>query len=361
MAMFAQIRDWYQRNFSDPQVVILALALLLGIVLLMTLGRFLAPVLASVVLAYLLEGLVIRLERLGCPRLPAVLAVFSAFMAMLLVLFFGITPMVFRQFGQVAAEFPGYIAQIQTVIAELPERYPQIVGEGQVNDILQRIREDVTKYGQQVVSPSGLMYLVGLVVFFVLIPILVFFFLKDKHQILAWFRDYLPRNRALAVQVWQEVDAQIGNYIRGKVLEILIVWVVTYVTFSLLGMPFAMLISMLVGFSVVIPYIGAAVVTLPVAVVAFITFGLSGQFVWIMVAYGIIQLLDGNVLVPVLFSEVVNLHPVAIIVAVLVFGGIWGFWGIFFAIPLATLVNAVLRAWPRKVEDGTADESSAAG
>jgi putative permease len=65
-----------------------------------------------------------------------------------------------------------------------------------------------------------------------------------------------------------------------------------------------------------------------------------------MLAYGIIQALDGNVVVPLLFSEAVNLHPVAIIVAVLVFGGLWGFWGVFFAIPLATLVMAVLHAWP---------------
>jgi putative permease len=115
----------------------------------------------------------------------------------------------------------------------------------------------------------------------------------------------------------------------------------------LLGVPFAMLLSMLVGFSVIIPYIGAAVVTIPVAIVAFIEFGFTMHFVWVLVAYAIIQVLDGNVLVPILFSEVVSLHPVAIIVAVLVFGGIWGFWGVFFAIPLATLVNAVLRAWPR--------------
>jgi putative permease len=66
------------------------------------------------------------------------------------------------------------------------------------------------------------------------------------------------------------------------------------------------------------------------------------------VAYLVIQALDGNVLVPLLFSEVVNLHPVAIIVAILVFGGLWGFWGVFFAIPLATLVNAVITAWPRR-------------
>jgi putative permease len=69
-----------------------------------------------------------------------------------------------------------------------------------------------------------------------------------------------------------------------------------------------------------------------------------------MIAYGEIQALDGNVLVPLLFSEVVNLHPVAIIIAILVFGGLWGFWGVFFAIPLATLVQAVLKAWPGRRE-----------
>jgi len=71
----------------------------------------------------------------------------------------------------------------------------------------------------------------------------------------------------------------------------------------------------------------------------------------VLIAYGIIQALDGNVLVPLLFSEVVNLHPVAIILAILVFGGLWGFWGIFFAIPLATLVQAIIRAWPRNGEN----------
>jgi putative permease len=66
-----------------------------------------------------------------------------------------------------------------------------------------------------------------------------------------------------------------------------------------------------------------------------------------MGAYAVIQLIDGNILAPLLLSEVVNLHPTAVIVALLVFGSIWGFWGIFFAIPLASLVHAVLNAWPR--------------
>ncbi|MEX0914339.1 MAG: AI-2E family transporter, partial [Wenzhouxiangellaceae bacterium] len=243
----------------------------------------------------------------------------------------------------------------------LRDQVADLLAEGQVSEILESIRTYIKDQSGKVVSPSGLMYLIGLVVFLVLMPILVFFFLKDKNQILAWFGRYMPRNRALTMQVWREVDAQIGNYIRGKVLEILIIWVVTYTTFALLELPFAMLISMLVGFSVLIPYIGAAIVTIPVAIVAFIEFGFTGHFAWVMAAYAIIQLLDGNVLVPVLFSEVVSLHPVAIIIAVLVFGGIWGFWGVFFAIPLATLVNAVLRAWPRRASEPPRASDAEAG
>jgi putative permease len=96
-----------------------------------------------------------------------------------------------------------------------------------------------------------------------------------------------------------------------------------------------------------VPYIGAVVVTVPVILVAWFQWGWSPEFIWLGVAYTVVQALDGNILVPLLFSEVVNLHPVAIIVAVLVFGGLWGFWGVFFAIPLATLVHAILIAWPR--------------
>ena len=128
--------------------------------------------------------------------------------------------------------------------------------------------------------------------------------------------------------------------------EILIVGTVTWIVFEAMGLQYAMLLGVVVGLSVIVPYIGAAVVTFPVAIVAFFQFGASAYFAYIIIAYLVIQALDGNVLVPLLFSEAVNLHPIAIIVAVLFFGGLWGFWGVFFAIPLATLVKAVLNAWP---------------
>ena len=165
---------------------------------------------------------------------------------------------------------------------------------------------------------------------------------------IGWVAARLPRERSLVNRVWSESEAQIANYVRGKVAEIFIVGGVTYVTFFLLGLQYAALLATMVGFSVLVPYIGAAVATLPIAIVAYFQFGWGWDFGQIMIAYAIIQALDGNLLVPLMFSEVVNLHPVAIILAILVFGGLWGFWGIFFAIPLATLVKAVINAWPGK-------------
>ena len=105
------------------------------------------------------------------------------------------------------------------------------------------------------------------------------------------------------------------------------------------------------GLSVIIPYIGAALVTIPVVVVGYFQWGFTSEFYYLVIVYLVIQGLDGNVLVPLLFSEAVNLHPVAIILAVLFFGGIWGLWGVFFAIPLATLIKAVIYSWPEPREE----------
>ena len=146
--------------------------------------------------------------------------------------------------------------------------------------------------------------------------------------------------------VWNEMNIQITNYVRGKSVEIVIVGLCSYLVFAALGLNYAELMALGIGLSVIIPYIGAIVITIPVALVGYIQWGFSNEFVYLMSAYMIIQILDGNVLTPLLFSEIVNLHPVAIILAILVFGGIWGFWGVFFAIPLATLLKAVINAWP---------------
>jgi len=177
---------------------------------------------------------------------------------------------------------------------------------------------------------------------------MVFFFLKDKELLVSWFIQFMPNERNLTVHVWEEIDEQIGNYVHGKFAEVFILWFVSFATYAALDLNYAMLLAVLMGLQVIIPYIGATLVTFPVLGVAYFQWGLSGDdFMYVLIAYSIIQALDGVILVPLLFSEAVNLHAVAIIIAILFFGGLWGFWGVFLAIPLATVVKAVLNSWPR--------------
>ena len=351
------LKNWFKRSFSDPQVVILGVFLIVGFAVIIGLGKWLAPMFASLVIAYLLEAVVSGLQKLGMFRMPAVIIVFLLFVTFLLFLLFGLVPIITRQLTQLVQQLPDYIAQGQILLKQLPQNYPQLVSEEQVNGIINQVGQEIAGIGQQALSwsLSSLGTLVTLVIYLVLLPVLVFFFLKDKELMVNWAAGYLPKERTLVTKVWADAEVQIANYVRGKVSEIFIVGSVTYITFTILGLQYSALLATLVGFSVLIPYIGAAVVTIPIALIAFFQFGWSWGFGNIMIAYAVIQALDGNLLVPLLFSEVVNLHPVAIILAILFFGGLWGFWGIFFAIPLATLVQAVLKSWPRPPADETSE------
>jgi len=344
-----QISDWVKKQLANPQVVFLTIALVVLFVIIIYAGDMLAPVLAGIVIAYLLDGIIKRMVFLRLPRTVCVWLVFLAFMLFLVLIVFGLLPTLYTQLTQVVAQIPSMLAKGQAALMTLPERYPDLFSPEQIQEIIRSLRNDLTAFGQSVVtsSLSGAANIITLLIYVILLPILIFFFLKDKTRIIEWTRDLLPSDNQLAIQVWRDVDRQIGNYIRGKFWEILIVWFASFVTFSLLDLQFSMLLAVLVGLSVLIPYLGAAVVTVPVVVIAYFQWGWTSEFATLVIAYLVIQALDGNLLVPLLFSEVVNIHPVAIIVAVLFFGGLFGVWGVFFAIPLATLVQAIMVAWPK--------------
>jgi len=342
-------RDWYARNFSDPQAVILAILLLLVFGLVWLFGDILAPVLVALILAYLLDGVVAAMQDWGVPRTLASVFVLLIFLALSLITIFGLLPILSTQVTQIVREVPGMIATGQEQLLRLPEKYPDVFTAEQVNDVINNVRGEIGSITQDILSFSiaRLGTLVAILVYALIVPLMVFFALKDKAKLLGWASKFVPRRSELSFQVWREVDQKMANYIRGKFVEVVIVWVVTYVVFAVMGLNYSLLLSFLVGISVIVPYVGAVAVTVPIALIGFFQWGLTPQFGYLLLVYQIIQILDGNVLVPLLFSEVVNLHPLAIIIAVLFFGGLFGLWGVFFAIPLATLVQAVLNAWPK--------------
>lgn len=347
--MINTVRKWMDRYFAEEEAVILLLLLALGLLLIATLGDVLAPLIAAAVLAFMIQGLVGWLARLGLPEALALGLAFALFIGVFLAFFLVLLPLVWNQLRSFVTELPGMLEPLRQAVMELRDAYPQFIGEAQIRDMVERGSRDMAGLGQAALSFS-LAYLpgvAGLAIYVVIVPLLVFFFLKDRRQILAWCANLLPEDRPRMSRIWHEMDQQLANYVRGKGIEILVVGAVSIVAFALFGLSYALLLGFLVGLSVVIPYVGAIVVTVPVAVVAWFQWGWSPMFGYLMLAYLVIQILDGNVLVPLLFSEANSLHPIAIILAVLVFGSIWGIWGAFFAIPLATLVKATMSAWPR--------------
>jgi len=349
--MLRLVNNWYHKHFNDPQVAILALLLLFSATLLYFIGDILTPLLAAIIIAYLLDGVVLKCVELKIPRFIAIIGTFSLFIVFLIVVSIILAPLMIRQGTQFVLEIPKMFTQGQDTLMQLPEKYPNIISQDQVAELLAGIRAQITDFSQTVVSfsLSSVSDLLTFMVYLVIVPLLIFFFLMDKDKILNWFKNFLPNDRKLVSEVWNEMNGKIAGYVRGKFMEIMLVWLVSYVTFLVFGLNYALLLSFSVGVSVLIPYVGAAIVTLPVAIVAYFQWGYSSDTLYVIIAYGVIQFLDGNLLVPLLFSEMVNLHPAAIIVAVLLFGGLWGIWGVFFAIPLATLIHAVINSWPNNI------------
>lgn len=345
--MITQIKNWLNKRFANPELVILLFSILAFVLVLHFFAGLLAPVLASVVIAYLLDGLVLKLERWRFPKMLAVSLVCLLFVGVFLLAFLVLLPLVWQQTISLVSELPSMFKSVEVYLLKLPERYPDMLSTTTLHNFINSFQADFSNLGREIVkySLSTVFSLITIVVYCILVPLMVFFFLKDRDRIISWFAIYMPRRRRLIREVWYEVNEQIGNYIRAKVLEVIIIGVVSMISFWSMGLRYAILLAVLTGLSVLVPYAGVIIVSIPVLIIAFLQWGLVAHFLYFLLIYSIIMVLDGNVLAPLLFSETMRIHPLAVIVAVIIFGGIWGFWGVFFAIPLATVVMAILNVW----------------
>ncbi len=336
--------DWFKTHLEDTELMMLLACLLVIFVLLMLFGSILAPLLVAIALAYVLEGMVSLLTACKIPRLFSIILV--GLTAMLVVLFtmLAVFPVLFDQIGRLVAQIPQYLQLLRDTLHDLQDKYPTGLNAEYLQQSLASVAAKMQEWGALLlkISLASIPNLIALGIYAVLVPVLVFFLLKDKYNILQWTEQFLPDQRSLLQRVWGELDTQIGNYIRGRFWESLMVGFVMWLVFYVMGHEYALLLAVLTGISVWIPFVGAAVVTIPVLLLSYFQWGWSEMTMYSLIGYAVIQLIDANIVIPWLFSEVVNLHPIAIIVAVLVFGSFWGILGVFFAIPLAALVQSVL-------------------
>lgn len=351
--MIKVFKSWVDRYLSDPEAILLLVILCGGLLIIKYFGGILAPIFISIGIAMLLQFWVNLLEKHRCSHTVAYVIVYMVF----LVLFFGallfLLPLLWRQCVNLITEMPALIQNGKSVFLNFIHSKQSFISEKDIEEALSIVSIDIQNWGKHVVTVSlaSIPGLITWIVYVILVPMLVFFFLRDHVKILNWFKRFLPQKRGLIRKICYEMQGQLGNYVRGKITEIVIVTVFTYLVFLFFDMQYQVLLACLVGLSVVIPFVGVVLVTIPVLLVGYFQWGfaggLTGEFALMLYSYTFIQLVDGGILVPLLFSEAVNLHPIAIIIAILFFGALWGFWGVFFAIPLATLVKTLINAWPQ--------------
>lgn len=338
--------DWLTRYFSNPDVVVLSMFLIFGLTILHFFGGVLEPLLLSIGIAYLLDPLVRWLKRLKCPEALAVTLVFLAFISLCIALLLLLVPLLWRQATALIKEVPNIISHSESWLFKLVSDHPDFISAQQFHRFTDLMHAQAVHIGQWVFSYSlsSVASLVTVVMYLVLVPTMVFFLLKDKASILQSSQALMPDHRSLINRVWMDVNSQIGEYLKGRVLEVVIVSVVSGLTFMLMGLPYAALMGVCLGISVIIPYVGAFLVSVPVVALAILKWGAGWHLGAFLGIFLVIIILDAYVLVPVLFSEVLNLSPIVIIVSVIIFGSIWGFWGVFLAIPLAAAMRSIFSA-----------------
>lgn len=311
--------------------------------LLLWIGDLLAPMLISLVVVYLLDGLAQRLIKAGVPRRPALGLLFGLFVcALALLLLYGL-PLLWTQTVDLLRSVPALLKRIDDLLVMLAAEHPQLFEDTDILELATTLRQDLVRQTQTLLGllPASAELLLNAGIYLLLVPLTAYFLLFDKEHILAWFGRTVPDHPALR-QLWPRLLHRLGGYVRGKAYEVIIVSAVSTAAFYGLGLNWAVLLGTLTGLSCLIPIIGAIVAALPVLLVAYAQWGMDGQVVWVMVAYGIIQAIDGNVLQPLLLAETVGLHPVALIAAVLLCGGVFGIWGLLLAVPAAIAVQVLL-------------------
>ena len=346
--MFEQVNKVLKNIFNNEETIIFSLAILLFFLVISFFGSILTPFIISIVVAYLLIGMQKKIQSYDVSANVSLIITFSVFIITGAALLIWLVPLLYIQLQAFILDVPNLINNFLDFVSELPAKFPDLVSSEQISIFFQAVSEEASVIAQNIVksSISGIQSAITFLLYIILFPILVYFFLFDRKNIIDGFIKIIPGKRQMLTNIWAEMDIQLSNYVRGKTIEIFIVGIAAAIIFVSLGLKYSALLSVLVGLSVIIPFVGAFLVTIPIVIVGLLQFGLSTEFYLLIGLYLLLQALDGNLLVPIIFSETVKLHPVVIILAVFIFGSMFGFWGVFFSIPIATFIKAVWNAWP---------------
>ncbi len=301
------------------------------------------PLLFSLVLSFLLDPLVTQLEKL-CTRTGSIFIVYVLTLSLASLSILWMAPHWQDFWNNMGTDFPRYTTQVieslRNIVAVLHDRFP-IVAE---YDFPLKIRG----WAQQLMAtifaetPQSAMKIGGLMV---IVPLFTFFFLRDGRKILRACVSLAPnRHFEMARDLSYLVSRQLSQFVRGRIIEALIVGLIITAGLSLTDIRYAPVLGIFAGVTNLIPYIGPIIGMIPGIMIAFVDLGAGGQFWWIVILYILIAqiLIDNFILIPVLISRVSNLHPLLVFFAIIVGGKLYGIIGMIIGVPIVSVIKIAI-------------------
>jgi predicted PurR-regulated permease PerM len=334
---------------ADPRLwAWLAIALVIG-GLFYALSPILAPFLAGAMLAYVLNPLVGRLSDKGVPRpLAAVLVLFLALLIVVALLLV-VLPLFYKELRMLGERLPEFVSWLNQSAGPWLAQHFGIALQLDV-DTLKQLASDALQSNQGLLpkllgsAQIGGLAALGILVNLLLIPVVLFYLLRDWHGIVFLVDGLIPPQlHARARKILAEIDAVLAEFLRGQLVVMLVMSVYYVAALWLAQLEFALPIGLITGLLVFVPFVGSATGFVLATIAALLQFGSFAGVAWVWLAIGIGQALEGMVVTPLLVGKRIGLHPVAVIFALLAFGQIFGFFGVLLALPASAALLVTLR------------------
>lgn len=310
----------------------------------------LPPFLIGILLAYLGDPAVGRLERRGVPRMAGVVVVFAGVIGAFALLLLILIPLLINEIGILSDRIPAMVTWFnQTVLPWFESRLGIDVSSFRLESVTDTIRENLGKTGGVVgavlqQATRSTMALLTWLVNLAMIPVVAFYLMRDWKEIMQRIRGLLPRqHEGLAVELVRDCDEVLSSFIRGQLLVMLCLGIIYSVGLWLVGLELALLIGMVAGLASIVPYLGFVVGVGAALVAAIFQFGDVLHLVAVVAVFSLGQVIESTVLVPLLVGDRIGLHPVAVIFAVLAGGQLFGFVGVLLALPIAAVLMVLVR------------------
>lgn len=324
------------------------------LVLLWALGDVILPFIVGGAVAYFLDPVADRLQRVGLSRLLATVVIFVAMIAVVILSLLVVIPLLIQQTNDLIQSAPDLFNQLRNW---LTERFPHIMDDGSpLRQSLAAIGETIQSRGGALVEQmlSSAAGVVNLLVFVVVVPVVAFYMLLDWDRLVARIDELLPRDHAPVIRrLAREIDRTLASFVRGQGTVCLILGTFYAVALMVVGLQFGLVVGLLAGLLTFIPYVGALVGGL--LSVGLALFQFWGDW-WVIVAVAAIfqvgQMVEGNILTPKLVGSSVGLHPVWLIFALSAFGTLFGFVGMLVAVPIAAAIGVLVRFAIEQYRDG---------